>query len=294
MTTYQKILNVYAMMRDKMASKMSKYDIANEFVDWNKYSRGDLVIHDDELYMCVSDFSGGSWPENTSSWFIKSNLDQAIKEIISDEVSEGISVASEFLFRASGVAGEFEPGHAYAYGDLVFHNGLLFMCKEAFSGIEWPVNAGQYFTESTIEDALETKASTYYVDEAIRSHSSGQTIVYHDIGSGDSSSSGVESLLLLDNAINVVPNYTNINLEIPQAASGMSRSFKVVFSDVSDPLYIGLGNFTDEGQSISFFSEGGTFPEIMNQTGTFIYSFNEFTENKFLVELDQCVAIAQE
>ena len=80
MTTYQKILNVYAMLRDWIKAKMSKYDVASEFKENTRYEEGRLVIHDEKLYRCVQEFSGGTWP-NPNPYFVESTIDEALQNI---------------------------------------------------------------------------------------------------------------------------------------------------------------------------------------------------------------------
>lgn len=80
MTTYQKILNVYAMLRNWIREKMSKYDVASEFKENKAYAVGRLVIHDDKLYRCVQYFSGGTWP-NPNPYFVESTIDEALQDV---------------------------------------------------------------------------------------------------------------------------------------------------------------------------------------------------------------------
>lgn len=82
MTLYQKIIAVFGIIRDLIGLKASKSDVADKFVDGRRYKEGNLVVHDNKVYICTSDYSG-SW---NSDHFTESNVDAAIKRKVDSDM----------------------------------------------------------------------------------------------------------------------------------------------------------------------------------------------------------------
>lgn len=74
MSLYDKVIAVFGMLRDSIARRADKSDIAPDFSPSSSYSEGDLVFKDGSLYRCTTAHSG----EWSAGSFTETTVDDAI------------------------------------------------------------------------------------------------------------------------------------------------------------------------------------------------------------------------
>lgn len=271
MTTYQKILNVYAMLRGWINAKMSKYDIAAEFVDGAEYTEGRMVIHDNRLYRCVSYFSGGTWP-NPNPYFVESTLEEAVDALIEHGIDDGIEDVVGGLAPRGSIAGTFDENTAYSVDDIVFYGDGIYRCTSQHSAGPW---VGTDFAPTTIAEILSM------LDEKPDSR---------DIPFKIANLEGQDELNgfgLFDHSINVISLWDTFSypyLVLPSYSQGLSRCFKVVVDQYYGSPPSQQNILTRDGENVSFVTPMGNSILPDDASVPAVINFTEIGAHKFMVD----------
>jgi len=141
MTTYQKVITAYEMLRRAISSRMSIYNVASEFNKFSTYDAGRLVIYQNEIFMCTN--------HHTGEW----NADDFTRTTFGEAILYNIGKAENSIIEK--LSDEFEDG-TYSVGQLVKKDWKLYRCTTAHTGA-W--NGGADFIESTVSGALNLMAT---------------------------------------------------------------------------------------------------------------------------------------
>lgn len=134
--------------------------LAPEYSSSSTYDSGDIVIYDNDLYMCMDDSVTGTW--DSTSW-------QAIKvsDLFGDlnyisYVTGDLPINMECVVRwaeselnrkaySDNFASDYDSTSSYAVGDYVMKDGSLYKCNTAISGGEAWNSSHWTFTPITSE-----------------------------------------------------------------------------------------------------------------------------------------------
>lgn len=170
MTTYQKVIAAYGILRSAINGRMSKYDVAQEFRDSATYAVGRLVIHDDKLYRCTTAHTG-PWDAND---FVQSTVEEAIIY----EIDRAVLAASAEFAEKTDIASEFSRTQRYDVDRLVVYENVLYRCSVAHPAGEWN---GDHFVQATVDDVIALNGGLRNIADDFdktKSYSVGQLVVY--------------------------------------------------------------------------------------------------------------------
>ena len=145
MTIYDKILAVYAKIRAAINSKSDRVEISSKFSSGKIYQNGELVIYDDQIFICNT-LHIGPWDPNHFAL-----------ATVADALSTKADKSSIQSFATkSDIANEFRTSWNYNVGRLTIYNGALYRCIVYHPAGEWDPG---HFSRANVDNVMGTKIS---------------------------------------------------------------------------------------------------------------------------------------
>lgn len=145
MTLYQRIISVYAKLRAAINSKTDRVEISSKFSSGKIYQNGELVIYDDQIFICNT-LHIGPWDPNHFAL-----------ATVADALSTKADKSSIQSFATkSDIADEFRTSWNYNVGRLTIYNGALYRCIVYHPAGEWDPG---HFSRANVDNVMGTKIS---------------------------------------------------------------------------------------------------------------------------------------
>lgn len=145
MDIYQRIMAVYAKLRAAINSKSDRIEISSKFSSGKIYQNGELVIYDDQIFICNT-LHIGPWDPNHFAL-------ATVADALSRKADKG-SIQSFATKR--DIANEFHTNWNYKVGRLTIYNGALYRCIVYHPAGEWDPG---HFSRADVDDVMSSKIS---------------------------------------------------------------------------------------------------------------------------------------
>lgn len=289
MTLYQKVLTAYGLISGSIATKMSEYAVAPEFNPNATYSAGMLVIRENVLYSCVVSHTGAWDP----SHFSPSTVDEAIRYAAAKQVEENLGDVDRFAEKTD-VAPAFDEDDAYAVGDMVVYENVLYRCTSAHAAGAFDLD---HFSPSTVEEVLSSVRSSVNAALALKANLADLPLRSNQVLLEVDDLRQHWSGQLLDRAMNWLTlewgeEITDLKLTLPPRFNGVSRRF-LVYLHATELAPFTISEWPGyEGETIRIMTNmDDGYPAFSHVTGRFLLEFIETEDHLFFVEKKADLAV---